>query len=243
MLRMQRGKRFNAAKQHPRPQLGELKSAMGHSPLPPSEALDAFPPGFRRLATTGKITTDMVQYLGRLFVWVNDIYTLENIVAAPRYEINKSPGSTTAEKMLTIGFQVYLDCLERKDHQRHNEGDIQSLIKNLGGCMVECDEDTLTWSCMMLAGTFPTTVDQWLLVHRALADFKITVNLEKHTVLSNQFLPIPELSSSNADRTRRLSRNESRLRCASLTLRLLDSQQMIHVQGAESSTEVDGVCQ
>lgn len=204
---------------------GLEKSPRLMEPIPPimGKNISSFPSGFRRLALANQISPYMAYYLGKVFKWFNDLFKTEDVIAAPTYEAESSPNSSITEQVLAIGLQAFLDYLQGvKLHTTDKSFDWS--LQKLGDSIMECDKDTLTWTCMMLAATLPEDVDPWPWVNRALANFQITVRSGRRIDLSKIFLPVPELpelAPSSQSEKRQFSRDEGRLRYASLSMRLL----------------------
>jgi hypothetical protein len=186
-----------------------------------------------------------MNYLEALFTWICDRSRSRRFVAEPRHGILTTPGFSTTVKLLVVALQVYLNhlkCLNQRPVDDTIELSVYLTIKPLlqDHSMPECDEDTLTWSLIMLATALPPETDSWLRANRVLERKAVTVAKRKELGIS--FLPFPDLLPSLWYSASRAFQENSQPGCDSFTLRLLELDVRHRIQSTKFTDAVELAC-
>jgi hypothetical protein len=152
------------------------------------------PPAFRRLAFRQKLSLESIDYFELLFAWLECLPRSPYSLTELSHEVLSMPESGLTERILVIGCQTYLNHLEGVERgwiNADSERKVRRSIQQLDGerCMLECDQDGLVWSCLIVAATVEPASSTWVWADGILSDLKMTP--ERRLYLEKDFIPLP----------------------------------------------------
>jgi hypothetical protein len=194
--RFQNAKRGLVADATPSYPVHPLPSALGSK-------LMHFPPAFHRLALQQKLSLESIDYFELLFAWLDRLPRSPYSITELSHNVLSMPEFGLTERILVIGCQTYLNHLEGVERgwiNANSERKVRRSVQQLDGdrCKVECNQDALVWSCLMVTATVEAASNTWFWADGILSDLKMTT--ERRLYLGQDFIPLPTRDTSAVPR-------------------------------------------
>jgi hypothetical protein len=155
--------------------------------------LTRFPPGFRELALSRKLSVDCVDYIHLIVVACTDGLEHNEALSIPPDGILGRSGLTTLERLLATALSTYGFYVERRTRSPSTSFVmyVQQQVRLLAFSaeIFTCDPDVLAWSCLMLRATADPSSDLWRWADARLRTMGVSAS--RQVELGEAFLPIP----------------------------------------------------
>ncbi|OAP62654.1 hypothetical protein AYL99_01881 [Fonsecaea erecta] len=162
--------------------------------------ISKYPPGLACLANEGRLSLQFVNFLEIFCDWSatnNSTAGPHDSVTELSHDILAMAGLSTTERVLAVAIQAYVNWLERTVRHWSNfssEHSVEMQIASLSqrSDLDDCEEDALTWSCLVIRDTTPQGTGSWQWATKHLST--ISLNEEREAHLDQLFFKRPSVA-------------------------------------------------